>query len=265
MPDDASGSNDEELASQIDDLRARMDRLMNGGTSTSNSALVADPPRQTSQTVVARPASVPPPERTRVRDLIGAVDSEMLEGYAGPEEVVDFPDDDDLSANDVSANDVSANDPKQKPVTRPVEDRPSAPPSVTKTRPVALDGSLIAVGKDRDGSHRPRVTSFDDLNSALAEELARDASVPPVEPKRGPGLASRFGSADEPVAVVTKPVREPDVTGDVEEPEEAGIAEVDEPAMPVAVRSRRGALVAIWGFAAVTSGTIAVLHGAGLI
>jgi hypothetical protein len=251
MPDDASGSNEEELASQIDELRARMDRLMTGGTSTSNSALVTDSPKQTSQTVIARPASAPPPERSRVRDLIGPSDRELLEGYADAEEVVAFPDDDGTE--------------KASPESRPAEDRPSPPAPNDRPRAVAVDGSLISVGKGRDDAPRPRVTSFDDLGSAVAEELARDSSVPPVEPKKGPGLASRFGRADEPVASVAEPMREPAADEDAAEPEVAAILAVDESEASPAAPSRRSALVAIWGFAAVTSGTIAVLHMTGLI
>ena len=44
MPEDSARNNDDELLSQIDELKARMDRLMQGGTATSNSALLTDPP-----------------------------------------------------------------------------------------------------------------------------------------------------------------------------------------------------------------------------
>lgn len=256
MPDDASGSNDEELLSQIEQLRARMDRLMKGGTSTSNSALLTDPPKQAPQTVPSQPVSTPPPERARVGDLIGHVDKEILEGHAGQQEAVAFPDEDHSSSTHTT--------------DRSSEDRPAPPAPSGRPRPASVDGSIISVGNGRSDSSRPRVTSFDDLGSAVEEELARDTSVPPLEPKRGPGLASRFGSADEPVSVRAEPVPE-QITED--EFDEDGVepelvtaeAEEDLVAVVGGPRSARGALFAIWGFTAVTSGTIAVLHFVGTI
>ena len=72
MPGDAASRDDDELLSQIDELKARMDRLMSGGSSTSKSALLTDEPEAT-------PPPPPEPDRTRVRDLMDSVDTELIE------------------------------------------------------------------------------------------------------------------------------------------------------------------------------------------
>ena len=82
MSGDPTNRNDDELLSQIDELKARMDRLMSGGTSTSNSALLTDEVKPESG--APRPGLVdqavdPAPTRTRVRDLIGPAESEVVE------------------------------------------------------------------------------------------------------------------------------------------------------------------------------------------
>lgn len=257
MPGDA-GSNDEELMSQIDELRARMDRLMKGGTSTSNSALLTDSPKQT-QTVVPEPTPEPAPERTRVRDLLGPSDKEILETYQKGEDAVDFPEEDH-------------SEPAQS-VDRPNEDRPPSP-GPGKPRQTTVDGSLISVG-DGKTQPRPRVSSFDDIGSAVEQELARDHSVPPAAVKKGPDLASRFGPADEPAAVdtpVTAPVEppqldEPEPEAEPEVPAEDELEEDldDDRELVPAGRSRRGAIVAIWSFTGLVSATIAALHFTGVI
>jgi hypothetical protein len=241
MPDDPSGRNEEELLSQIDDLRARMDRLMKGGTSTSNSALLTDAPKEGIRPVV----SEPPPERTRVRDLIGSAEREVVEAYSGNQEAVAFPEKDD-DTNDVVAR-------------RPQEDRPAGKP-----RAASVDGSLISVSGTGRNEQRRRVTSFDDIGSAVEEELARDASVPPADSKKGPDLASRFGPAEDPVPAAMAPEPDPDPV-QLEDPD-IEVAGLDSDAIPVEVgpRSRARALVAIWGFTGIAAGTIAVLHIAGL-
>lgn len=250
MPGDESGKNEEELLSQIDDLRERMDRLMKGGTSTSNSALLTDSPRQTVRTVGSGPA----PERTRVRDLIGPTDREVLETHTGGEEVVEFPEA-DISDDDGKAGSQTPRAHGQRPPTAATPGKPNVS---------SAGGSLISVPPGGRSEARRPVTSFDDLGSAVEEELARDASVPPAEPRKGPGLASRFGSADEPV-----PVAEPARTVDEEEQGEVevetAVLEDGGSDVPEASGGRRSALVAIWGFTALSGGTIAVLHLAGVI
>ena len=58
MPGDPASRNDDELLSQIDELKARMDRLMRGGTSTSNSALLTDAARaQQTEAALEAPTS----------------------------------------------------------------------------------------------------------------------------------------------------------------------------------------------------------------
>jgi hypothetical protein len=254
MPGDPSGRNDEELLSQLDDLRARMDRLMKGGTSTSNSALLTDPPKDAAQTVKPQPSPEPPPERTRVRDLIGPTDHEVVEAYSGGEDAVAFPDE--------------RPDDKDSQGSRPQEERP-----VNKPRSATVDGSLISVNGTLRREPRRQVKSFDDIGSALEEELARDASVPPVESRKGPDLASRFGTADEPVPTVGE-VEQENVEAELPEEPDEDLVEVevevedeDEEGLvlPALARSRRGALVAIWGFTGVTGGTIAILHFAGVL
>ncbi len=198
MPGDPSGRNEEELLSQLDDLRARMDRLMKGGTSTSNSALLTDAPKEAVQTVKSQPAPELPPERTRVRDLIGSVDEEVVEAYSGSADAVAFP------AEPAPEQETSG--------SRPLEDRPAGKP-----RSATVDGSLISVNGTMRREPRRQVRSFDDIGSALEEELARDASVPPAESKKGPDLASRFGTADEAVPTVGEAEQE---TVEVDLPDE---------------------------------------------
>jgi hypothetical protein len=245
MPGDPSGRNEEELLSQIDDLRARMDRLMKGGTSTSNSALLTDAPKEGVRPVISEPVPEPPPERTRVRDLIGSAEREVVEPYSGNQDAVAFPEKDD-NTNDVVTR-------------RPQEDRPAGKP-----RAASVDGSLISVSGTGRNEPRRRVTSFDDIGSAVEEELARDVSVPPAELKKGPDLASRFGPADDPVPAVVAPEPDPEPV-QLEEPD-AEVARLDSDATTVEAlpRSRARALVAIWGFTGITAGTIATLHIAGL-
>ena len=253
MPGDAARGNDDELLSQIDELKARMDRLMRGGTSTSNSALLTDPPKPTASPVVeAQPAPAPPPPRTPVRDLIGSQETETVEEFANEREVVAFPDEVDTAD-------------EKRPADRPSEEGPSSPPPPSKPKPSAVGGSVISVDEGRS-EPRPHVESFDDIGNAIEQELARDASVPPASSPKGPDLASRFGPVDEPEdpaelveAVVPD---EADVAG---EQEEDGEDYVEEEAEVYTERSRIGAIVAIWVFTAVTSGAIATLHFTGII
>ncbi len=255
MPGDVAPGNDDELLSQIDELKARMDRLMKGGTSTSNSALLTDAPKQSApHTVDPQPPSTPPPPRSKVRDLIGSEEKEVLEGFPVHHDPVAFPDE------DVPFD-------EGRPADRPAEDRPSSPPPPGKPKAAAVEGSLIAVDDVRS-EPRPRVSSFDDLGNAIEEELARDSSVPPVSAKQGPDLASRFGPVDEPAIAETASVPDVDpepkeLSDELEEPEFVD-DEVEEVFTP-APRSHAGALVAIWVFTAVTSGTIATLHFTGVI
>ncbi len=248
MPGDAANHNDDEMVSQIDELKARMDRLMKGGTATSNSALLTDPPKDAA-VPDAEPVAEPPPQRSRVRDLIGRDGHERLDGAAPRKEAVVFP---------------AENAAEERPAPRPVEDRPQTPPPPPRPKPKpAVGGSLIAVGEDRNEA-RPTVESFDDLGSAIEEELARDASVPPPSLRKGPDLASRFGSPDEPV-VADNPVAEvgEELETEFDEPEIEDVAADD--ATEEGRRSHVGAIVAIWAFTAVTSGTIAALHFTGII
>jgi hypothetical protein len=82
-------------------------------------------------------------------------------------------------------------------------------------------------------------------------------------------LASRFGSADEPVPVRAEPAADPVTEEELDSEEiqpELAAQEAEEGLVAAdASRSPRGALIAIWGFTAVTSGTIAFLHLAGAI
>ncbi len=258
MTGDAADRNDDELLSQIDELKARMDRLMRGGTSTSNSALLTDAPRPASDPVVkSEPAAGPPPARTTVRDLIGPQDTESVEPLPSPSERgVSFP-------TEPSA------------AEKPAVDRPPSSPPPSRPKPAAVDGSLIAVDEAKN-EPRPRVESFDDIETALEQELAKDVSVPPVTPRKGPDLASRFGPAEESVesdnvapeapvveededavAIDDEPVAE-DAGDESEEQEEERVEHVE-------TRSPVGAIVAIWVFTAVTSGAIATLHFTGII
>jgi len=243
MTGDSASSKDEELLSQIDELKARMDRLMQGGTSTSNSSLLTSPPQQAASTVETRPPAESPPARTRVRDLISPDERESIPDLAAKEEIVAFPEADDSEPAAPAA----------------ATARPMSPPPPSK--PPVVRGSLVPTGEDRQVDPRPRVTSFEDLGSAIEEDLARDSSVPPPTERKGPDLASRFGAAEEPVAVEPAPVVE---TGPAVEDDEGVLDEIVEFEEP-RERSHVGAVVAIWVFTAVTSGTIATLHFSGII
>ena len=237
MAGDSAGRNEDELLDQIDELKARMDRLMSGGTSTSNSALLTEKTEPKAEPARNEPQ---PPPRTRVRDLIGPQDSEVIESLGGKKEVVSFPD------------------------SGPTPERPDAKPPASRPepqdRPEPRGGSVISVEEDSREA-RPRVSSFDDIGSAVQEELARESDVPPVEAKKGPDLASRFGPAeDDPV---DPPEDEPEpeaVVDDVEEEEDED--EYYEDSDP---RSNMGKVAAIWAFTAITSGAIAALHFTGII
>ncbi len=247
MSGDADDRKDDDLLSQIDELKARMDRLMSGGTSTSNSALLTDAPRASARVVEAQPASQPPPPRTRVGDLLGNSGADSADG--GPKrEAVAFPED-------------SGSGTQRRPADRPDDRPPSTPPP---SKPSSSDGSLIAVDDNRD-EPRPKVESFDDLGSAVEQELARDTSVPPAAARKGPDLASRFGPVDEPVER-PKPVEEAS-TAAVEDTEPEDVEVIDEldDEFEPAGRRRIGTVVAIWVVTAVASGGLAVLHFAGVI
>ena len=239
--------NEEELLSQIDELKARMDRLMSGGTSTSNSALLTDKPE--AKASPEAPIAPPPgPNRTRVRDLIDDADTEVIEAYPGPKDVVSFPDDDGKD--------------DEQPAAAP------EPEQVDKARPVG--GSVIPL-EDGPKEMRPRVSSFDDLGNAIQHELAKEELEPPPDSKKGPGLASRFGppeeasaeSADEEEAPIED---EPDAADESDEPE-AEVEAEDEvvPRYDAGTRSNAGKVAAIWAITALASGAIAALHFAGII
>ena len=193
---------------------------------------------------------MPPPPRARVRDLIGPDDSPSIPQTPEPRNAVPFPEERAADEN--------------RPADKPVKDRPSSgPPS--KPKP-ATGGSLISVDDDRE-EPRPRVSSFDDLGTAIENELAKDASVPPASERRGPDLASRFGAAGEDVVeeveseVIEEPDDEVDVDPEPERQEEPVV--LDEPRE--SGRRPVGAVVAIWVFTAVSSGTLAALHFSGII
>ena len=341
MAGDPANGNDENLLNQIDELKARMDRLMRGGTSTSNSALLTD---EIDQEAADEAAETPPadePQRTRVRDLIGDDDSEVVEAYPGPKEVVPFPvadddpedspaepaadeapgvdESDDESAEPAEPEDTPEPEDTAEPKdtaepedtvepsepedtvepsepednVEPSEPEPAAAADFEMSEDAADEGepetsggsdadadeqrsdpaggSLISVGGDGP-EQRPQVRSFDDLGSAIHNELARDESVPPPTQKKGPGLASRFGPADEPVAPVTEAGE--DSASEDEHGDEGEDAVADEPvtptpavtaAEPTGRRSRLGLVVAIWVIVAIASGAIATLHFTGLI
>lgn len=252
MSGDATNSNDDELLSQIDELKARMDRLMRGGTSTSNSALLTDSPRGAGSPVAeGRTAPAPPPPRSRVRDLIGPDDSLPPQQAPEPRTGVPFPEEE---ASDES-----------RPADKPTDERPSSAPS-SKPKPAATGGSLISVDDDRE-KPRPQVSSFDELGTALESELERDTSVPPAAERKGPDLASRFVAAVETVVeepeteVVEEPDDEVEVDHEPEQLEEP--VGLDEP--PKTGRRPVGAVVSIWVFTGVASGTLAALHFSGII
>ncbi len=248
MSGDSASKNEEELVSQIDELKARMDRLMSGGSSTSNSALLTEKPEATPPP--PPPVAPPAPDRTRVRDLVDTGDTEVIEAYPGPKEVVPFPGKDGSAAAEAET---------------PVDDEPVA-------RSEHAPGSVISVEED-EKEERPQVASFDDLGSAIQHELARDESIPPAEAKKGPDLASRFGPLDGP----SDPAAKGEEPAEDEEPEPPEVAEEpeatiddEEPeveALPPA-RDNRGAfgkVAAIWALTAVASGAIAALHFMGVI
>lgn len=241
MSSDPNGGNNEDLLSQIDELKARMDRLMSGGSSTSNSALLTDNPEEAAP--AEAPIAPPPgPSRTRVRDLIGSGDTEVIESYPGSKEVVPFPQDE-----------VHESQPAPEP--EPVE----------RTSPVG--GSVVPMGEDQKET-RPKVSSFDDLGSAIEQELAKDDSVPPPETKKGPDLASRFGPPDEvkpaPAAQETPVDESTDLNeDDGDEPE--AVTEAIESDAYDRTRGNMGKVAAIWVITATASGAIAALHLAGII
>lgn len=259
MSGDPFNKNEDELLSQIDELKARMDRLMSGGTSTSNSALLTDAAKAASRkaepALVEQPAD-PAPNRTRVRDLIGPDDEEVVEPY--PEtKAVPFPDED------------AAVPPVAEEQTQP-EPESEPPPKTRPERSGPVGGSVITVDDDGPES-RPQVASFDDLGSAIQEELAKDVSVPPADQKKGPDLASRFGPVGESVAEESRDEapeeEEPEDAEPVEEAELETLEDEEEPEVyeEPAGRGRAGLVAAIWVLTALASGTIAALHFSGMI
>ncbi len=259
MSSDPDSRNEEELLSQIDELKARMDRLMSGGTSTSNSALLTDKPE--AKASAEAPVAPPPgPNRTTVRDLIGTEDTEVIETYPGRKEAVPFPDD-----------------------AKQDEALPPPPPEPESAEPAHPVGGSVIPLEDDSKEVRPRVSSFDDLGDAIQQELAKDTSVPPPEVKKGPDLASRFGPPEEsapqdvdeelPVedeVVVEEelddePEVEVEVEAEVESEVEAEVEAIDEPEGAVAGRGNMGKVAAIWAITAIASGAIAALHFAGII
>jgi len=248
MSGDAADRKDDDLLSQIDELKARMDRLMSGGTSTSNSALLTDAPRASAPVVEAKPTPTPPPPRKRVGDLLGDSGSDSLDELAKRDAVV-FPDESSSAAE------------KRTP-DRP-DDRPTSNPPPNK--PPSADGSLITVDESRDDP-RPKVESFDDLGSAVEQELARDSSVPPVFTRKGPDLASRFGPSDEPAEQSQDAEDQEDAApAAVVEPEDIEEIEYREVESAPKGNRRIGTVVVIWVFTAAASCGIAVLHFTGVI
>ncbi|MCP4968084.1 MAG: hypothetical protein GY926_22970 [bacterium] len=256
MSGDPASANDDELLNQIDELKARMDRLMRGGSSTSNSALLTEEEKLKAagnRSPEPGPES-PPTARTRVRDLIETEDTEVVEGYPGPKEVVPFPAD----ANPLP--------PEPKKSVAP----PAASPPKPDLHPPAKDGSLISLdGSAPEG--RPQAASFDELGNVIQQELARDDSVPPVGSKKGPDLASRFGSRDESTKAIPVPEKElveSEVIEELPTEEEVEVFEdVAEEEIDVAEpagRSPIAKVVAIWAFTAIASGAIATLHFTGI-
>lgn len=250
MPSDAASSDENELLNQIDELKARMDRLMSGGSSTSNSALLTEKPEAKPPT----PPTPPEPDRTRVRDLVETDDTEVIEVYPGPKEVVPFPKKDKGSAGGSETVPAAESD--------PVAPNPSS-------------GSVISV-EEEQREERPQVATFDDLGSAIQHELARDVSIPPAEARKGPDLASRFGPADAPaaeekavLAAEEQDLAEPDE--EVEPIVEAEVADdeddvdYDDYEDESGDRSAFGKVAAVWALTAVASGAIAVLHFVGII
>lgn len=247
MSGDSADRKDDELLSQIDELKARMDRLMSGGTSTSNSALLTDSPQGSAPVVEAKPSPAPPPPRKRVGDLLGNAESGSSD--AAPKH------------DSVSFSGEAGSDSQGRSADRP-DDRPTSNPPPNK--PPSAGGSLIAVDENRS-EPRPKVDSFDDLGSAVEQELARDATVPPPAARKGPDLANRFGPADEP-AESPKPIDDPSPTV-VADREPGDYEQSSEPDLEYEPKRRRsvGTIVAIWIFTAAASSGIAVLHFTGVI
>jgi hypothetical protein len=225
---------------------------MRGGTSTSNSALLTDAAKaQQTEAAVAPAAPVAAPDRTRVRDLIAPEDVEVIEVYPGPKEVVPFPD-----AHDSVAVEHEAQDPVPAADTEPAE---------------PVGGSVVNVPADKTEPRTP-VGSFDQLGNAIQQELARDGSVPPVEAKKGPDLASRFGPVEERAAkgpVSVPEVEEPNDSSTEEEvledADDEPTVEHDDTLYEPAGRSNAGLIAAIWALTAIASGAVATLHFTGII
>jgi hypothetical protein len=258
MSGDPASSDDKELLGQIDELKARMDRLMKGGTSTSNSALLTDEVKSQA----AEPADASPPpldsssERTRVRDLLRPDDDEAIEAYPASKGVIPFPETPQSAAEPAEHAPVHSAEPEPSP------DLPVDPETAP---PIAIN-----VGDDTNEPRSP-VESFDQLGDAIQQELARDASVPPLEGRKGPGLASRFGPAEESKSVDTPDTAETQVE-DPEIVEESVDAVKDEPTVRLknlepkqATRPNVGLVAAIWVGTAIASGAIATLHFTGVI
>lgn len=250
MPGDATNKNEDELLDQIDDLKARMDRLMSGGSSTSNSALLTDKALAAPPPVEPPPVAPPPaPDRPRVRDLVDTEDTEVIEVYPGPKEVVPFPD-------------------KGKPASDeadPVDHQPVA-------RSAPAPGSVITVEEDQK-EERPQVATFDDLGNAIQQELARDGSIPPAEAKRGPDLASRFGPVDraaDPDSTIAEPAEDeepdsPEPEDEIDEISEEPEVELEDPPEVMSGGNVFGKVAVVWIVTAVASGAIATLHFTGII
>lgn len=267
MSGDPASKNDDELLSQIDELKARMDRLMRGGSSTSNSALLteSDKAKAAESDRVSKDETAAPPVRTRVRDLIESEDTEVVEVYPRSKEVVPFPAD----MNPVSPTPKPSTPPKAAPP------KPESRPPVRSSKP-AVEGSLISLDESVSES-RPQATTFDELGNAVQQELAKDSSVPPGA-KKGPDLASRFGSVGDGSDSERQPVSEPKtvepvIADDADQDEAAEVYDYepddDAAAVPAyAADTRRnpgGLVVAIWVFTALVSGAIATLHFTGAI
>jgi len=258
MPGDPASSDDKELISQIDELKARMDRLMKGGTSTSNSALLTDEVKpQTSERADVSPAPVDfAAERTRVRDLLRPEDDEAIEAYSASKGVIPFPDTPPPAA-----------EPAQQAPVHPAEPDPSPDRRVDpdSSRPIAIN-----VGDDANEPRSP-VASFGQLGDAIQQELARDASVPPLEGRKGPGLASRFGPVEESKAADIPDTAETDaddpeiVKESVDTVEDEPTARLENPEPKQVDRPNVGLVAAIWVGTAIASGAIAALHFTGLI
>ena len=251
MPGDPASRNDDELLSQIDELKARMDRLMRGGTSTSNSALLTDAARAQQTEAEEEPAApVADPDRTRVRDLIPSQDTEVIEIYPGPKQAVPFPEGQNQGGK---------------------RDRIEPEERAEPESPKAVDGSVVKVPAG-SGAVRSPVETFDQLGNAIQQELARDESVPAAETKKGPDLASRFGPAEDvdpppaaqppEVDLADEPVKQEDPlsgSGPDDEPE------YEFPSYDAEDRRGVGVVARIWVATALASGALATLHFVGII